>query len=176
MRNTILTLFVALLFSSCNGKSGKNETQIWELAANIYVLDRDNPNFSLAELSEFFKDKTVYIDRWATWCSPCLEEFKRGDSLHKFLNDKNIEMVYLNSDMDIQDSTLYQFIISHNLVGYHLRLNDTLKKDLSDKKIFIPIIPQYMIMDKSGQIVDNKALRPSNGDSLYIQLSKYSIN
>ena len=82
-------------------------------------------------------------------------------------------MVYLNSDKDIQDSALYHFIISHNLVGYHLRLNETLKKDLSDKKIFIPIIPQFLIMDKTGQIVDNKAMRPSNGDSLYNQLTNY---
>ena len=176
MRNIILTLIITILFCSCNSKSGKNETQIWELAPNIHVLDKDKPIYSLAELSGFFKDKTVYIDRWATWCSPCLEEFKYGDSLHKFLNENKIEMVYLNSDKDIQDSVLYQFIISHNLVGYHLRLNDTLKKDLSDKKIFIPMIPQFMIMDKHGQIVDNKALRPSNGDSLYIQLTKYSTH
>jgi thiol-disulfide isomerase/thioredoxin len=176
MRNTILTLIIAVLFCSCNSKSGKNENQIWELAPNIHVLDKNKPIYSLAELSEFFKDKTVYIDRWATWCSPCLEEFKYGDSLHKFLNDNKIEMVYLNSDKDIQDSILYQFIVSHNLIGYHLRLNDSLKNDLSDKKIFIPMIPQFMIMDKHGQIVDNKALRPSNGNSLYIQLTKYSIN
>jgi hypothetical protein len=61
-------------------------------------------------------------------------------------------------------------------VGYHFRLNDTLKKDLSDSKIFIPIIPQFMIMDKRGQVVDNKALRPSSSDSLFIQLTKYSIH
>lgn len=176
MRNIILTLIITILFCSCISKSGKNETQIWELAPNIHVLDKYKPIYSLAELSGFFKDKTVYIDRWATWCSPCLEEFKYGDSLHKFLNEHKIEMLYLNSDEDIQDSFLHQFIISHNLVGYHLRLNDTLKKDLSDKKIFIPIIPQFMIMDKSGQIVDNKALRPSNGDSLYIQLTKYTTH
>jgi thiol-disulfide isomerase/thioredoxin len=176
MKNIILTLIIAVLFCSCNSKSGKNETQIWELAPNILLLDKDKPIYSLAELSEFFKNKTVYIDRWATWCSPCLEEFKYGDSLHKFLNDNSIEMVYLNSDKDIKDSVFYQFIVSHNLLGYHLKLNDSLKNDLSDKKIFIPIIPQFMIMDKRGQIVDNKALRPSNGDSLYIQLEKYSIN
>jgi thiol-disulfide isomerase/thioredoxin len=165
-----------MLFCFCNTKSKKQENQIWELAPNVHVLDKYKPIYSLTELSEFFKDRTVYIDRWATWCSPCLDEFKYGDSLHKFLNEKKIEMVYLNSDKDIQDSVLYQFIVSHNLVGYHLRLNDTLKKDLSDKKIFIPMIPQFMIMDKSGQIVENKALRPSNGDSLYIQLTKYSIH
>jgi thiol-disulfide isomerase/thioredoxin len=176
MKNTTLTLIIAVLFCSCNRKSGKNETQIWELAPNIHILDKDKPIYSLAELSELFKDKTVYIDRWATWCSPCLEEFKYGDSLHKFLNDNSIEMVYLNSDKDIQDSVLYRFIVSHNLLGYHLKINDSLKNDLSDKKIFIPIIPQFMIMDKHGQIVDNKALRPSDGDSLYIQLTKYSIH
>jgi thiol-disulfide isomerase/thioredoxin len=137
MRNTILTLFIAILFCSCNRKNGKIETRIWELAPNIHVLDKNKPIYSLAELSGFFKDKTVYIDRWATWCSPCLEEFRYGNSLHKFLKDKGIEMVYLNSDKDIQDSVFYQFIVSHNLLGYHLRLNDTLKKDLSDKKIFI---------------------------------------
>ena len=107
MRNIILTLIITMLFCTCNSKRGKNETRIWELAPNIHVLDKDKPIYSLAELSEFFKDKTVYIDRWATWCSPCLEEFKYGDSLHKFLNDNNIEMVYLNSDKDIQDSVLY---------------------------------------------------------------------
>ena len=172
MRNTVLILIIVMAFSSCNIKSGKNETRIWDLAPNIHVLDKVKPIYSLTELSEFFKDRTVYIDRWATWCSPCLEEFKYGDSLHKFLNSNNIEMVYLNSDKDIQDSVLYQFIISHNLEGYHLRLNETLKKDLSDKNIFIPVIPQFMIMDKHGQIVNNKAMRPSNGDSLYTQLTK----
>ncbi len=174
MRFTILALILAILFCSCHNKDRKSENRIWELAPHIRVLDKYKPINSLAELSELFLNKTAYIDRWATWCSPCLEEFKYGDSLHKFLNNNNIEMIYLNSDKDIQDSVLYQFIISHNLIGYHLKLNDSLKQDLSDKKIFIPMIPQFMIMDKNGQIVNNKALRPSNGDSLYIQLAKFS--
>lgn len=79
----------------------------------------------------------------------------------------------MNSDKDIKDSVLYQFILSHNLKGYHLRLNDSLKKDLTEQKIFIPLIPQFMIMDKSGRIAENSALHPSNGDTLYIQLKKY---
>jgi thiol-disulfide isomerase/thioredoxin len=173
MRISIIILVSTVVFCSCKSNHGKNESQVYDLTAEIHVLDSHKPIHSLAELSEFFKNKPVYIDRWATWCSPCLEEFKYGDSLHKFLNINHIEMLYLNSDKDIQDSVFYQFIIYHNLAGYHLRLNDSLKNDLSVKKIFIPIIPQFMIMDKSGQIVDNKALQPSNGDSLYIQLTKY---
>jgi thiol-disulfide isomerase/thioredoxin len=173
MRNAILFLVAATIYSCCTDKSGTHEIESWKLAPGILILDKGKPVNSLAELSGFFKDKTVYIDRWATWCSPCIEEFKYSDSLHKFLNDNKIELVYLNSDKDIKDSVLYQFILSQNLKGYHLRLNVSLKKDLTDQKIFIPVIPQFMIMDKSGKITENSALRPSNGTALYIQLRKY---
>jgi thiol-disulfide isomerase/thioredoxin len=174
MRNIIKFLVVTLVCSCCINKGGTHEIKSWKLAPGIYILDRDKSINSLAELSDFFKDKTVYIDRWATWCSPCIEEFKYADSLHKFLTDNKIEIVYLNSDKDIQDSVFYQFIKSHNLKGYHLKLNDILKKDLTEQKIFIPRIPQFMIMDKSGRVAENNALRPGKGDSLYIQLKKYT--
>jgi thiol-disulfide isomerase/thioredoxin len=170
MRNTILILIVALLCSCGNNKHGDQTINKWELAPGIYILDKNNPIESFAELTNFFKDKPIYIDRWATWCSPCIEEFKHIDSLHKFLIDNKIEIVYLNSDQEIQDSIFYQFIISHNLLGNHLRLNDSLKKDLIRQQIFIPRIPQYMIVSNHGKVVDNNALRPSNGQKLYDQL------
>jgi thiol-disulfide isomerase/thioredoxin len=173
MKKVILFLVVTMIFFCCINKSVTYNIKIWKLAPDIYILDKDKSINSLVELTSFFKNRTVYIDRWATWCSPCIEEFKYGDSLHKFLNNNKIEMIYLNSDKDILDSVLYQFIISHNLKGYHLRLNDSLKKDLTRQKIFIPLIPQFMIMDKYGKIVENSAFRPCNGDTLLIQLKKY---
>lgn len=173
MRNVILILIATMVCIYCTNKNGTHEIRSWTLAPGIYILDKDKPVNSLSELSGFFRYKTVYIDRWATWCSPCAEEFKYSDSLHRFLNENKIELVYLNSDKDIKDSVLYRFILSHNLTGFHLRLNDSLKKDLTERKIFIPLIPQFMIMDKSGKIAENSALRPSNGDSLYAQLKKY---
>jgi thiol-disulfide isomerase/thioredoxin len=173
MKNAILLLIVTVVCICCNNKQGTHVIKKWELVPDIYIIDKERPIESLVEITRYFKGNPVYIDRWATWCSPCIQEFKYGDSLHKFLNDNKIKMVYINSDMDIQDSILYQFIISHNLKGYHLRLNNTLKNDLTEQKIFIPKIPQFMIMNKNGQVVDNNALRPSKGDSLFIQLKKY---
>ena len=35
---------------------------------------------------------------------------------------------------------------------------------------YIPMIPQYMIVNKKGEVVTNKALRPSTGKQLYKQL------
>lgn len=174
MKYTSIVLIISIICFSCTSKKAKTEISAFELTPGILLLDKDKPVNSLNDLARFFSGKTVYIDRWATWCSPCIEEFKYEDSLHKLLKDNSIEMVYLNSDSEIQDSVLFNFIISHNLKGYHLRLNDSLKMDLSNAKIFYPVIPQFMIMNKEGIIVENRAFRPSNGDSLFIQLKKYN--
>jgi thiol-disulfide isomerase/thioredoxin len=173
MAKTILLVIVVFLFNFCQNQRGTQTIERWELAPGIYVIDKEKPVESLNELTGYFKGKTVYIDRWATWCSPCVEEFKHGDSLHKFLLDNKIEIVYLNSDKDISDSAYFEFVKSYNLKGYHLRLNDTIKEDLIKQKIFIPRIPQYMIFDKDGYVTENHALRPSDGEKLYEQLKKY---
>jgi hypothetical protein len=45
-----------------------------------------------------------------------------------------------------------------------------LKEDLIKHEVFIPMIPQYMIIKKEGIVIDNKALKPSDGEILFNQL------
>ena len=163
-------LFIGLI--SCTS----NEKIAWELTSDIYILDKQMPIKSLNELTSLLEGKQIYVDRWATWCSPCLEEFKYRDTLNQFLDSKNILLVYLNSDKDIEESKWYEFLRSHDLKGYHLRLNDDLKADLVNRKIFFPMIPQYMIINKEGIVIENKALRPSDGANLYTQLDSLLSN
>ncbi len=174
MKKTSLLLII--LLCSCSGNQPSKQIRNLELTSGIFILDNDKPIYTLSELTDHFKNKPLFIDRWATWCSPCIEEFKHSDSLHKFLKENNIEMIYLNSDQEISDSTYRQFIISHNLTGYHLRMTDSLKKDLIQQKIFIPIIPKYLIVNKEGKVIENNALRPSDGIKLLDQIkSKLSL-
>jgi thiol-disulfide isomerase/thioredoxin len=66
--------------------SFKNDEKIgWELEPGIYILDKKTPVKSLDDLITLLKDKQIYIDRWATWCGPCLEQFAYKDTLHQFL-------------------------------------------------------------------------------------------
>jgi thiol-disulfide isomerase/thioredoxin len=166
MKQMLFFSIALLFFISCK----ENKESEWKIADGIYLLDKETSVKSLNELVILLKGKQIYIDRWATWCSPCLEEFKYKDLLHEFLANKGISMVYLNSDKEIKENDFYEFIIAHNLRGYHLRLNDELKADLIKQNIFIPIIPQYMIIGKDGKVIDNKALRPSDGEKLFSQL------
>ncbi len=140
------------------------------LPEGITILDRETPVRSLEELTDKIHGKAIYLDRWASWCSPCLEEFRYNKTLHRFLEENNIQMIYLNSDKDLDEEKWIDFIQKYKLKGYHLRLNDALKKELADKGYFIPMIPQYMIINRGGQVVENRALRPSDGEDLYNQL------
>jgi len=145
------------------------------VAHDIYILDKEDPIESLEDLTTRLKGKPIFIDRWATWCSPCIEEFMHSEALYNFLVDNNIEIVYLNSDSELDEEKLFEFIVDYNLRGNHVRLDSTLKADLVNKEIFIPIIPQYMIVDASGKVIENNALRPSNGEELFNQL-KMKLN
>ena len=162
-------LFLLISFATLVGcTSNKN----FMLAPDIYILDKDDPIESFEDLTNKFQGKPIYIDRWATWCTPCIKEFKHNEALHNFLQKNEIEIVYLNSDTDLNEEKWFEFIIDHNLKGNHLRLDSILKADLIDKGIFIPMIPQYMIVGKDGEMIENSALRPSDGDELYNQLKE----
>lgn len=166
MKNILYLLSFLILFASCTSK------KVDELAPGIYILDKDAPIKSFNELTEKFKGKAIFIDRWATWCTPCINEFKHSKTLHDFLQTHKIEMVYLNSDTEISEEKWFEFIIDHNLKGNHLRLDSVLKAGLTDRGIFFPMIPQYIIIGKDGELIENRALKPSSGDGLQNQLKK----
>lgn len=166
MKNKLFLFSILITLVSCTSNNN------FELAPDIYILDKDDPIESFENLTNKLQGKAIFIDRWATWCTPCIKEFKHNEALHNFLYENKIEIVYLNSDTDLDEEKWFDFIIEHNLKGNHLRLDSILKADLIDKEIFFPMIPQYMIVGKDGKVLENRALRPSSGEELFNQLKE----
>lgn len=72
---------------------------------NTNMTDKDF-DFEILEPSEkksitfsIFKDKTIFLNVWATWCAPCREELPSMNALkQKFINNKNITFLNISDD------------------------------------------------------------------------------
>lgn len=45
-----------------------------------------------------FKGKTVFINFWATWCKPCIQEMPSIDKARQFLKDQNIVFLLASNE------------------------------------------------------------------------------
>ena len=65
----------------------------WKLPKGTYILDKEKPIDTFEELTQNLSGKAFFIDCWATWCSPCIEQFQYGESLKEFLKMNGIEIL-----------------------------------------------------------------------------------
>jgi tetratricopeptide (TPR) repeat protein len=47
-----------------------------------------------------FKGKTVLLDFWATWCSPCIAEIPQLEALHRKYKEKGLVVIGMNTEND----------------------------------------------------------------------------
>jgi thiol-disulfide isomerase/thioredoxin len=142
----------------------------WTVPEGINILDRGGSINSFDELVQHMSGKSFFIDCWATWCSPCIEEFSRSEQLDAFLKSKGIELVYINFDRSIYEMTWLNTIRKYKLIGNHLRANEAFQNDLYNSGIITGALPQYMIVDSGGEVVVKDAFRPSDKETLYKQI------
>ncbi|HWW39399.1 TlpA disulfide reductase family protein [Pedobacter sp.] len=107
-----------------------------------------------------FAGKVVYMDFWASWCTPCRYEMKNGSpKLHeKFKENKDVVFLYIS--VDDRADLWKKAIADDKIQGIHLLSKGGMKSPVG-KAFNIQGIPRYIIIGKDGKIFDNDAPRPS---------------
>ena len=114
-----------------------------------------------------FKGKYVYIDVWATWCGPCIQQIPYLQTLEKAYHNKNIEFVSISTDESRRSGGSWveaenkwrNFVKKKNMKGVQLWSG----QDNSFQQAYqITGIPRFILIDPEGKIVDANAARPSD--------------
>lgn len=124
-----------------------------QASINWTFPDMDGKNYSLSD----FEGKYVYIDVWATWCGPCKKETPYLKELKEKFAGKNIEFIQIS--VDEKKSDWVTMVNEKNLDGIQLFANGW-DNDLCNH-FKINGIPRFILIDKSGNIINSNADRPS---------------
>jgi len=107
-----------------------------------------------------------YIDLWASWCVPCVQEFKSYDlSLLVFFEKHHIKPLFISIDEAADKLKWEKAVDRFNLQGYHLLASPALQGSIKDVLYNNGdvSIPRYVLINTQGAILLDNAKRPSDG-------------
>ena len=115
-----------------------------QVAPDFPIIHIDQSVQSLSDL----QGEVVYISFWASWCRPCLHNFKKYETIRASLQNKGVVLLNVNID---DNRTLWQNSLQdQNILGTNVWASD-FEQIQDDYEIFN--IPQYEIINRKGQLV-----------------------
>ena len=111
-----------------------------------------SPEGKVCSLNDF-KGKVIFVDIWATWCSPCIKALPHMSELQEKLgNNKNLIFLFLSNDQD--EKKWKNYLLEHpEFKGVHLRARK--EEDRPFENAWKGGgIPRYMLIDQEGKIID----------------------
>ncbi len=161
MKNKALILLIILLsgitivlFISRHQYSPRI-AKIGSVAPDIELIDINKNKLKLSELN----GSVVFINFWATWCEPCIDEMPSIEGLFRRLSE-NPKFKLITILFKDEGSMAFNYM---NENGYTFPLY--LNPDGSAAKEFgITGVPETFIIDKKG-ILRDKVMGPAEWDS-----------
>ncbi|MBD0836029.1 TlpA family protein disulfide reductase [Aestuariibaculum suncheonense] len=125
----------------------------------------ENYDGSTTSLSDF-KGKYVFIDVWATWCSPCKAEIPFLEALEKEYHGENIVFVSMSVDKQADKEKWRNMVKDKAMSGVQILAPNATGSEFT-RAYNINAIPRFILIDPQGNIVDFNAPRPSNKEEIH---------
>ena len=129
-------------FLSCNGVDKDKP---------VTIIEKDRPvdKIRLKELNEQpvnlekYKGKTVFVNFWATWCKPCIEEMPTIEKAQTILTKEDIVFLMASSE---SAEEIDAFRKAHNFNFNYLQVQNS-------EELNIQGLPTTFIFNKDGKQV-----------------------
>ncbi len=114
-------------------------------------------NSDMVSLSDFMGDY-LYVDVWATWCKPCKHESLLFEKLQEqFSVNDDLKFISVSIDKEVDKWKGFRRNSPSSVEQFHFGA----KGDFID---FYDIgsLPRFILLNRTGHVVDADAIRPSN--------------
>jgi len=118
-------------------------------------------------LMKKYRGNVVYVDFWATWCSPCRSGIEQIKPLKEEMAKEKVVFVYITNQTSPKQT--YENMIP-DIKGEHYRVS-TDEWNYLCSKFNISGIPHYVLVDKKGAVI-NPNLSHMGNDPLKRELEK----
>lgn len=143
----LLVMVLAVALTGCIGQSKASSeaasSSSQGTAADAVLTRFDGQKTSIKEL---YKDKPLYINFWASWCGPCVNEMPNIDSLAQKYGDQ-INFAAISVDEEPGDAKAFVQRSGFSMSFY------TGDNQLLGSAYGLSAIPVSILVDKDGNII-----------------------
>jgi peroxiredoxin len=126
--------------------------KVTEAAPDFHLPTLDGNLVRLAD----FKGKVIFLNFWATWCPPCIQEMPWMETLYRSLKGWEFEMLAVSIDEDGKEA------VRPFMKKYSLTLPVLIDRDKKVAALYgITGIPETFIITKQG-VIDFKIIGPQD--------------
>jgi thiol-disulfide isomerase/thioredoxin len=137
-------LFFIALFACNNNKVVESEVSA-QSELNTSIIKLTGLNGQPVNMEQY-KGKTIFINFWATWCKPCIQEMPSIQKAMGVLNNENIEFLFA-SDETIEQIEKFK---KQNMYNFNFVRAENIAE------LNIMALPSTFIFNPAGKLVFNE--------------------
>ena len=99
------------------------------------------------------KAPAALVNVWATWCSPCVEEFPELVRLQRDFQGKGLEMIFVSADLESNLPAVKAFLAGQGVRGRtHIKTGRDMEFIEALSSQWSGAIPATFVFDRGGQL------------------------
>jgi thiol-disulfide isomerase/thioredoxin len=142
MKNIFIWISLFISISACKSKQEKEAADVQPSVTNtekIRILPQNGQSIDMSQ----YKGKYVFINYWATWCKPCVNEMPSLQRLTEKLKEENIVFLFA-SDETTEEIAMFKRSNNYNMEFVKI-------EDLAS--LGISAIPTSFVYNKNGEVI-----------------------